>query len=498
MFRSKICLCLTGSTIAENLKYVNRYRNWIDMVELRADHLISDERLHIRKFPELAGIPTILTIRRRIDGGKFIEGEGARTILFARGLAFADQDTRKNFAYIDLESDFYVPSLQDAARAFGTKVIRSIHNMEEPIIDLPAEVQKLSDTGADIVKIAFMPKTLSDVTRLFVQAQGLKDRNMILIAMGNTGLPSRILASKLHSFCTYTSPAETIDTPAAPGQMDPITLCTAYNFRAIDDTTDLFGITGDPLLHTRSPAIHNQGYQDKRMNAVYIPFAAAHVEEAVEFADKLGVKGFSVTVPHKEAILPSLNQISAEAGEIGACNTVIKKDGAWYGYNSDAIGISRALLEFLGVTSLKKMKVAIIGAGGAARATAHAVKELQGKACIFNRTVSRAKQLAEMYNFKWTVLDPSSEYLLEEYSDLIIQTTSMGMGSTQEELAKDPLFFHDFMVNESVYDIIYHPEKTRLLKRAEKAGCKVSNGYSMLLYQAYKQFELFTGVPYEQ
>ncbi|MDR1747996.1 MAG: type I 3-dehydroquinate dehydratase, partial [Spirochaetaceae bacterium] len=417
MFRSKICLCLTGSTIAENLQYVNRYRNWIDMVELRADHLTPDERLHIRKFPELAGIPAILTIRRRIDGGKFIAGEGARTILFARGLAFADQDTRKNFAYIDLESDFYVPSIQDAARAFGTKVIRSIHNMQGPVIDLPEQVKKLSATGADIVKIAFMPRSLSDVTKLFVQARELEGKNMILIAMGNTGLPSRILASKLHSFCTYTSPAEIIENPAAPGQLDPITLCTTYNFRSVDDdTTDLFGITGYPLLHTNSPAIHNQGYHEKRMNAAYVPFAAKHVEESLEFANSLGLKGFSVTVPHKETILSSLGQISAETGDIGACNTVVKRDGSWYGYNTDATGISRALLEFLGVKNLKKIKVSIIGAGGAARATAHAVKELHGKACIFNRTVSRAKQIAELYNFKWTALDPSSEYLLEEYS----------------------------------------------------------------------------------
>ncbi len=234
------------------------------------------------------------------------------------------------------------------------------------------------------------------------------------------------------------------------------------------------------------------------MNAVYIPFSANHVEESIEFADSLGIKGFSVTIPHKEAVLPSLKQISAEAGEIGACNTVVKKGGDWYGYNTDAIGISRALLEFLGVKNFKKMKIAIIGAGGAARAAAHAVKDLHGKACIFNRTLSRAKETAETYNFKWTALDPSSRYLLEEYSDLIIQTTNIGMGSTPEELSKDPLFFHDFMGTEAVYDVIYHPGKTKLLRRAEKAGCKISNGYSMLLYQAYKQFELFTGSTYEQ
>ncbi|HUH45251.1 MAG TPA: type I 3-dehydroquinate dehydratase, partial [Treponemataceae bacterium] len=119
MSGSKICLCLSCSTIKENLLVIEKYRNWIDMVELRVDYLTKDERLHIRRFPELAGLPCILTIRRRVDGGKFTEGEAARTTLFARGLAFADQDASKNFAYIDLEEDFHVPCLQDAALAFG-------------------------------------------------------------------------------------------------------------------------------------------------------------------------------------------------------------------------------------------------------------------------------------------------------------------------------------------------------------------------------------------
>ena len=123
MIRSKICLSLTGSTLAEDLAILDKYRNWIDIAELRADYLNADERLEIRKFPELAKIPCILSIRRAIDGGKFEDGEASRTVLFARGLAFANQDSRKNFAYIDIETDFNVPSIQDAALAFGTRII---------------------------------------------------------------------------------------------------------------------------------------------------------------------------------------------------------------------------------------------------------------------------------------------------------------------------------------------------------------------------------------
>ncbi len=483
--------------MAENLKLVDKYRNWIDAVELRVDYLTDDERLHIRKFPSLTGLPCILTIRRKIDGGEFIEGEAARTILFARALAFADQDTRKNFAYVDLEEDFHVPSLQDAALAFGTRIIRSIHNMNGPVQDIPRQLARLHATGFEIAKIAFMPRTLSDVTDLFRQAPHAADSDNILIAMGSLGFPARILASKLHSFFTFTTPEETMHNTGNLGHIDPITLSKVYNFRAIDDDTQLFGITGYPMHHTDSPVIHNQGYRNNGMNAVYIPIQSPDIEESLAFADQTGIKGLSITVPYKEAILPYLQQISEEAGEIGACNTITKQGNSWFGYNTDAFGLQQALREFLGIKNLHKWKVSIIGAGGAAKAAAHAVKTLKGRACIFNRTAGKAKMLAEHYNFRWAHLDETSQYLLEEYSDLIIQTTSIGMGVSPKETERDPLLFYDFAGHEAVYDVIYYPEKTALLRRAEKAGCRTANGSSMLKYQADKQFLLFTGIPYE-
>ena len=116
MDRPLICLSLTAPTLAENLELVEKYRSQIDIAELRADFLAGDERLEVRKFPKMARIPCILTLRRRVDGGKFIEGEAARTILFARALSFADPNPQNNFAYVDFEEDFHVPSLQDADR----------------------------------------------------------------------------------------------------------------------------------------------------------------------------------------------------------------------------------------------------------------------------------------------------------------------------------------------------------------------------------------------
>ena len=273
-----------------------------------------------------------------------------------------------------------------------------------------------------------------------------------------------------------------------------------YNFRNIDDKTTLYGITGYPLNATASPELHNSGYKKHGMNSLYIPVRAKKIEEALEFAEELGIKGMSVTVPHKEEVLPHLTTISESVGDIGASNTIIRHGEDWLGYNTDAEGFQRSLLEFLGVKNLRHQKVAIIGAGGAARAIAYVIKKMKGKACIFNRTVSKAKSLAQEYGFAYAPLSIESLPKLEMYSSLIIQTTSMGLAVGEREISdekNDPLHFYNFKGYENVYDIIYHPQVTPILNRAQMAGCKTANGFDMLKYQGYKQFELFTGVKYE-
>jgi 3-dehydroquinate dehydratase/shikimate dehydrogenase len=262
--------------------------------------------------------------------------------------------------------------------------------------------------------------------------------------------------------------------------------------------TRIYGIIGYPLTNTLSPQIHNAGYRKLGMNAVYIPIRSQSVEEALEFADQTGIQGLSVTIPHKETILGDLQQISEQVGEIGACNTVIRRGYDWIGYNTDAVGLMKALKHFLGLKTLTRRRVAIIGAGGAARAAAYVVKQMRGKACIFNRTGTKAKLLASDYGFHWSTLGPESLLMFEQYSDIIIQTTSVGMGASLPATKdNDPLFFYNFTGLEAVYDVIYDPEKTPMLVRAEEAGCRICNGYTMLQYQAYQQFSLFTGVDYE-
>jgi len=494
--KTKICLVLTAPTLKEDLALVELYRQWIDIAELRVDCLSQEERLMFRRFPEMAGLPCILTIRRKSDGGQFVEGEGSRTAMLARGLAFADTNPQKNFSYIDLEEDLQVPSIEEAARAFGTRIIRSVHNMTGPETDILRMVRRLRRTKDEIAKIAFTPRNLADVTRLFREARECAGEEYILIAMGQYGIPSRILSPLLGSSICFTASEESIRSQQNPlAHIDPITLNEVYNIRNVTDRTRIFGVTGNPLVATSSPLIHNKGYRKQGLDAVYLPIKAETIEEALEFAEETGITGLSVTLPFKETVLPYLDEISAQTGEIGACNTILRNADAWNGYNTDAPGFSRALLEFLGRKDLKRLKISIIGAGGAARAITHAVKELGGKACVFNRTTDKARELASHYNFKWSTLDAGCRLMMENYSDVIIQTTNVGM---PPDIDHDIIDFYSFNGHEAVYDVIYHPEKTHMLKRAEKAGCRVCNGYSMLKYQAHIQYRLFTGEDYAE
>lgn len=495
MSKPLVCLCLTAKTMAEDLELIEKYRKYIDVAELRVDFLDEDERLNVREFPAKAKIPCILTIRRTVDGGEYSEGEASRTTLFARALAFADEDSSKNFAYVDFEEDFHVASLQDAALAYGTKIIRSFHDMKNPVKNIAEKIKSMRISRFEIPKIAFMPHSLADVTELYREMQNFNDSDQIVCAMGPLGLPTRILAAKFNSYLSYTSPTELLGNLLEIGHTDPKTLCELYHFCEIDKETRLYGITGWPLKVTSSPLLHNTNFKANNMNAVYIPFKSESAGDAFEFAKTLGIKGFSVTIPHKEAIIKNLDETDKKVDEIGACNTVINRDGKYFGYNSDCTGFEKALLEFSGLKNLKHKKVAIIGAGGAAKAVAYAVREMGGKACVFNRTVSKARALAEKYGFDFSSLDLDGLSKLKKYNDIIIQTTSKGMSSTSVPSEEnDPIWFYDFKGNELVYDIVYEPEVTPVMARAEKAGCRVHNGFTMLKYQGEEQFRLFKEV----
>jgi 3-dehydroquinate dehydratase/shikimate dehydrogenase len=492
---AKICLCLTAKTLKRNLEILDKYRRYADLTELRVDNLEPDERLLIRRFPEQAGMPVILTIRRHIDGGQFVGGEGVRVNLMARGLAFAETDKRRNFAYLDIEDDLDVPSLEEAARTFGTRIIRSYHNTRETNANLSTKIRTMRHSEDEIVKVSVRANSTKDVLHLLKAGKECADQEKILISMGRYGTYSRILAEQFGSVISYTSAfAETDAPPAAPGQVDIQELTDLYRFRKITKSTKVYGITGNPLAATSSPHFFNAIFELEGTNAVYVPFPADSIIDFLEIANHLGLEGISVTVPYKETVIPFLNSMEDEVQSIGACNTLILTPQGWKGANTDARGFSGSLLAFLGRENFKRQRVTVIGAGGAARAVIHELYRLGAKVLILNRTAAKAAELAAHYKFAWGGLDEGDIARIEKYRDIIIQTTSVGMeGAGDASNLTDPLASYNFSGREEVMDLVYKPKMTPFLKRASNVGCNVLNGFDMLIRQAQHQYTCFTG-----
>ena len=486
---AKICLCLTAKTLERDIEILNKYRRYADMAELRVDCLDPDERFLVRRFPEMAGIPTVLTIRRDIDGGKFSGGEGMRVNLLARGLAFAEADQRRNFAFVDIEEDLRVPNLEEAARTFGTRIIRSYHSIRGITEDIPEKIRSMSHAGDELIKVSIMAHSTADALHVLRAGRKCPEYEKILICMGHYGLFSRILAEHFDSQVSYASaPPESGAPVAAAGQLYIEELEELYHFHKITKNTSVYGVTGNPLTATGSPLFFNPVFEQESIDAVYVPFPADSIASFMELAGELGVSGLSVTVPYKEAVIPFLNEQSPDVQAIGACNTLTRCSRGWLGTNTDALGFSDSLLEFIGRAELKRLRITIIGAGGAAKAVAAEIYRLGGSALILNRTIHRAKELAFPYGFAWGGLDNQGIEMMETYADIIIQTTSAGMEGSK---AADPLEIYSFSGSEEVIDLVYKPEVTPFLKRAAEAGCHLMNGHDMLLRQARYQYNQF-------
>lgn len=493
--KSKICLVLTESTLEKNRALLEQYRNWIDIAELRVDFLEQNELLNLRAFPSQANIPVILTARRKIDGGTFVRGEATRTIILARGLAFADIDQKNNFSYVDIESDMNVPILEEAAGAAHITLIRSVHDFSGDIASFLHHAKEVNCEEQELCKFAFLASSLKEVTALIKAKKFCGLKNCITIAMGKYGIPLRILAAKFGDPIIYTAANTTSAQHLVEnGMIDPVTLHTRYNIRALNAETTVYGLIGESVQASKSPALHNDGFYRKRINAVYVPISAASINEAMEFAEETNMQGLSITAPFKTAAVAYADELSAEAQSIGAINTLVKKDRYWVGYNTDASGFEQALTEFTQLKSLSGKNIGIIGAGGAARAVAYVIHRLGGNACIFNRSRKPAQELANHYGFRWAFINADSASSLKVFSDIIIQATSAG---ALPNIDIDPFPAYAFTGEELVFDLIYRPQKTVFLARAESAGCKIENGDRMLKYQGYIQFNLFTGSSYE-
>lgn len=475
-----ICLTLMENSIESNLKVLEKNRHLVDMAELRLDMLIDPLAVAPDKIKSIFELPLIITYRKKIDGGRY---EGSKS--YRRDILYSF--AKSGFAFIDLELESSFREVEKAALESRTRIIRSYHNLEEVPDNLDTIIRELASRPGEIAKAAVYSGSSSETLKLFKVFEKTRDiKEKIILGMGEYGIPSRILYKKLGSIISYCSG---LDNSGAPGQLTTADMKNLYRADKINNSTSVYGIIGNPVMHSRSPKLHNKAYQRALINAVYIPFKVDDIGSFFNLASLLNIRGFSVTVPHKVDVIEFIDEQSPEIDRIMSCNTVSRSDMLWKGFNTDLDGFLIPLISKIDSSGMKLSIIksgAVIGAGGAARAVITALQSLDIKITIFNRSESRGAKLAAETGASFFPLCRID--LLSDF-DIIVQTTTVGM---TPEVDKTPLPEYKFSKNQIVYDIIYTPLETKFLKDAKSAGSITIGGMAMLQAQGIRQFEIFT------
>jgi 3-dehydroquinate dehydratase/shikimate dehydrogenase len=297
--------------------------------------------------------------------------------------------------------------------------------------------------------------------------------------MGDVVLPLRCLALREGSALSYAP----VENATAPGQVSLTSAKILFRIDEITRKTSVYGIIGDPIAHSLSPQLQNAGFQVRKINAVYFPFLVPDLQDFLAAVSSLGVRGFSVTLPYKRTILRYLDNCDPLAFAIGAVNTVVVRgSNKLYGYNTDYVGVLRALQERV---TLAKSRVLILGAGGSARAVAFALGHSGASVCICARRPEEARKLARAIGGE--ELAPAR--LKTEFFDAIVNATPVGM---YPQTARSPLAAHELNCR-LVFDLIYRPVKTKLLQLAARRGIETVSGLEMFLEQGIAQWEIWTG-----
>jgi 3-dehydroquinate dehydratase / shikimate dehydrogenase len=445
-------------------------------LELRLDWLASDAERRtflkwLRKQPRKKGAQWIATCRRRVGGGEFA-GDAEQELFWLMQAREAGCD----WCDLEIETLRELPGRSVQEYPLPERVLLSYHDFQKtPRIAGKLKVPR--GAGVDAVKIAGMARTIEDSVRLLRAAQGT--RNVVAIAMGEVGLPARILALRDGGGLAYGP----VGAATAPGQVSLHELKTLYRAAEINKETRVFGVIGAPVGHSLSPLLHNTGYSAAKQDAVYLPFLVERLGDFLKAASELGVEGFSVTIPHKKAMLQHLDDCEPLAAKIGAVNTVtIRKNGSLYGSNTDYLGVLRALEPKM---KLRGSRVVIFGAGGSARAAAFAIAEAGGEALVCARKPSAAAALARAVG--GSVIARSA--LKTTRVDAIINCTPVGM---HPHASVSPLQASELHCS-LVMDLIYRPLQTKLLRTAASRGIRTVSGADMFVAQGVEQWELWMG-----
>jgi 3-dehydroquinate dehydratase / shikimate dehydrogenase len=487
---ARICVPVCVRHVDELPEAMNAAAVVADIVELRADCLVSTDTASLLQTIGDQKRQLILTLRSPEEGGQ------SEIDFEARRRFWTNLNGLPANSLIDLELDLVEEFSQGESATRlpvdWAHVICSHHDFKRTPADLPKILDRMAETPAGIIKIAVQANDTIDCLTLFdvLDRANLKSRKIIAVSMGQAGVMTRVLGPSRGSFLTYGSLDD--ESGTAPGQLQAADLRDVYRINRIDRDTKVFGVIGNPVSHSLSPHIHNSAFAARELNAVFIP---VEVHDAVEFIRRMAhpktrelgwnFSGASVTAPHKSIVMQRLDWIDPACREIGACNTLVVRDDQLLGYNTDAAGFIAPLRDAIG--AIRDARCAVVGAGGAARACVWALKRKGAAVTVFARDKSRADFLASTFGVQARQF-PTASF---EGFDFVINTTPIGtLGEREHETVAQAKQLRGVRL---AYDLVYNPSETTFLREARNAGCQVLGGIEMLLAQAVEQFKLWTG-----
>lgn len=438
-----------------------------DMLELRLDGCTDFSLDGVAALPR--PLPVLFTLRRRAEGGAFTGSE--------------DERLKRIEALMTLEPDFMdveaaVPAARIARiRAVAPRVgiVLSWHDFTATPEDLAPVLARMRDAADDVIyKMAAFARTSTDALRMltFCRAQQAAGLRMVGISMGECGVSSRILAPVVHEGWCYCPVAEA----TAPGQLDAHTLREVYNVAGLTRHTAMYGLIGDPVEHSIGHIWHNAWHARQGLDAVYVKWHITREDlpTALPLLAQLGVRGLSVTMPHKEAVLPLLTGVDATARMIGAANTLRAQDGGFFGTNTDGAGALHAL-----PLDVRGKKLVVLGAGGAARALIHAAASAGAEVTVFNRTPGKPLPAAPgAHPPAVTRAFAELPTLRDTGYDAIVNALPFDVGMPMQDVP--------FLPGRVAMDLSYG-KPGAFLARAREAGCRVVDGRNMYEHQAALQ-----------
>jgi len=476
----RVCVAVTAADPSELIEKAAALARDNSFLEFRLDYLprpalaLAKVKQFTEDYPHLM---VIATCRRTASGGKFKGSVASQLDLLGKAAAAGCQ-------FIDLE-------LQSAARCKPEQLLRvrsraalilSFHDFRATK-KLDATLAKMVAISADYYKIVTTATTLYDNVVMMKFLEKNSDKHSLIgLCMGEQGIISRVLGVRAGSVFTFAAVSE--EQKTAPGQVTAQELRGTYRIEQVDAATRVYGVAGDPVGQSLSPAVMNAALRRETVNGVYLALHAKTLKDLLACVRDIPIHGVSVTMPYKQDVVRHLDNTDSYTNKIGACNTIVRaQDGKLYGFNTDTAGVIRPLQQRI---FLEQAKILVLGAGGAARAAIFALKERGAEVYILARTAAQAQKLARQAKAR----SVKRADLKKLSFDVIINATPVGMGNPKES----PLH-EDEIKAKYVFDMVYDPVETKLLKLAKAAGAETISGIEMFVQQAARQFEIWTGKP---